>query len=443
MVGNLLTRWFGKFQREELKKFLLIAAIFAFTIGVYWMLRPLKDSAFITIVGANFIPYAKVLSLLVVVPLVIFYGKLVDWFPRHRVFYALCAIYGALALLFAYLLASSTFGMPNIDASPWRLTGWLWYVFVESFGSIMVALFWAFAADTTTPESAKRGYGIIAMGGQLGGIIGPFLVKLFVTTFGTPLFVGLSGIGIFSIAAMVYAFMRTIPQDQLVGFKGKNVEAMTKKEEKVGFAEGLGLMLSQPYLLGIFAVISLYEIIVTVFDFQFKLLASAFAQGDNLSQLLGDYGLWVNAIALLCLLLGVSNIARWLGLTVSLALLPIIIGGAALLVYFNPTGLRLIQWVMIMSKALNYALNQPSKEQLYVPTTREAKYKAKAWIEMFGSRGSKAVGSGINALKGTLGGYFMIFCLLSSLGLSAIWFLIALYLGRTHKKAVDQSKVVC
>lgn len=442
MIGNLLRTWFGNFEREELKKFIFIASIFAFTIGVYWMIRPLKDSAFMTIVGPDWIPWAKMLSLVVVVPLVIIYGKLVDMFPRHRVFYALCAIYGVLALLFAYLLASPVYGMLNPAKGPWRLTGWFWYVFVESFGSIMVALFWAFAADTTTPESAKRGYGIIAMGGQLGGIVGPLLVSRLVEKLGTSSLVGMSGAGIFLIALMVFIFMRSVSQDQLVGFQGKNTAAVEKKEAKVGFAEGLGLMLSQPYLLGIFAVISLYEVIVTIFDFQFKVLAGEAAKGDALSKFLGDYGAMTNALALLCLLLGVSNISRWLGLTVSLTLLPVIIGCAALILA-TKLNLTVAMLVMIFSKALNYALNQPAKEQLYIPTTRETKYKAKAWIEMFGSRGSKAMGSGINALKAPLGNYFLTFCTISSLGLVAIWFLIALFLGRTHKKAVDQNKVVC
>ena len=54
---------------------------------------------------------------------------------------------------------------------------------------------------------------------------------------------------------------------------------------------------------------------------------------------------------------------------------------------------------MVFSKGLNYALNQPSKEQLYIPTTPETKYKVKAFMEMFGSRGSKAVGLRYQCVK--------------------------------------------
>ncbi|MFA6065877.1 MAG: Npt1/Npt2 family nucleotide transporter [Candidatus Babeliaceae bacterium] len=445
MISRLAKAWFGDFSREELKKFLLLAFIFFFTIGVYWLIRITKDSVFSIIIGATYIPFAKGLSLFVVVPLVMAYGFLVDKFPRHRVFYALCAIYGTLGILFAILLQNPTIGLPNIDASPWRLLGWLYYVYVESFGSIMVALFWAFTADTTTPESAKRGYGLIAMGGQVGGIVGPLIVERQAENLGQAVVIGIGSAAIFMIAAMVYYYMKVVSHDQLRGYHGKETAEQKKAtKEKVGFTEGLGLILSQPYLLGIFAVISIYEVIVTIFDFHFKVLAASQGMsGDALASYLGNYGVWTNGVALICLLLGVSNIGRKLGLTVALTLLPIIIAGATIALNLN-LNLEVACWIMIVSKALNYALNQPAKEQLYIPTTKDAKYKAKGWIEMFGSRSSKAGGSAINAVKKLMSvNSFIMFSAIASLGLCGIWFLIALYLGRTHKKAVDSNTVVC
>lgn len=440
---SLLQAWFGDFTREELKKFLLLSFIFFFTIGVYWLIRVTKDSVFMTVVGADYIPMAKWASLFMVVPLVMFYGYLVDKFPRHRVFYALCGIYGVLGILFAYFINHPTIGMANTQADPFRFIGWAYYIFVESFGSIMVALFWAFAADTTTPESAKRGYGLIAMGGQIGGIVGPLVVERQSAQLGTAVVIALGAVAIFMIAVMVRLFIGMVPADQLRGYQAKEEASSPKAAKpKVSFGEGLSLMFSQPYLLGIFAVISIFEIVVTIFDFQFKVLASQAVTGDALTKFLGGYGVMVNTVSLLCLLLGVNNISRKLGLTVSLALLPVIIAFATVILNVS-LSLQVAFWIMVVSKALNYALNQPAKEQLYIPTSKDAKYKAKAWIEMFGSRGSKALGSGINMLKGPLGAYFAMFAMSTSLGLCGVWFLVALFLGRTHKSAVDNNQVVC
>lgn len=54
---------------------------------------------------------------------------------------------------------------------------------------------------------------------------------------------------------------------------------------------------------------------------------------------------------------------------------------------------------MVGSKTINYAINGPSLKQLYVPSSPAAESKAQAWIETFGSRGAKELGSGINSFQ--------------------------------------------
>ena len=178
--SSTIKTWWGTFTKPELKKFSLLGGIFSFTIGVYWLLRPIKDGVFNQYVGAQSIPMAKLVSLVVVIPLVILYSKLVDAFPRQRVFYALSVIYAVMALGLGLIMLHPDLGihMATSQGHPlfWgRMVGWFAYSYVESFGSIMVALFWAFAADTTTPDAAKRGFPIITFGAQLGGIVGPLL----------------------------------------------------------------------------------------------------------------------------------------------------------------------------------------------------------------------------------------------------------------------------
>merc|ERR1711935_428946 len=63
-----------------------------------------------------------------------------------------------------------------------------------------------------------------------------------------------------------------------------------------------------------------------------------------------------------------------------------------IIVRFRPT-LYIVFLAMILLKANSYALNNPTKEILYQPTASAVKYKAKSWIDMFGARGSKALGS--------------------------------------------------
>ncbi len=99
---------------------------------------------------------------------------------------------------------------------------------------------------------------------------------------------------------------------------------------------------------------------------------------------------------------------------------------------------------MIGSKAVNYAVSGPALKQLYIPTSKNAKSKSQAWIETFGSRFSKEAGSCVNMLRPVLGtGTYRL--LTSGLGFAfvGLWFVIALFLGRTYKKAVDSDTIVC
>ncbi len=450
---------FGNFEREEFKKFLRMGLIFALIIGVYWTLRPLKDAIFIHLVDKLQLPYAKTVSVIALLPLVMFYTKLLEKTSRERMFRILPTFYGVAVLCFATLMFFAQGSTEEIAArtsvSMWatKALGYTWYVFVESFGSLVVALFWAFAADTTDPTSAKRGFPLVVAIGQMGGIFFPYGIG------GLPHRLGLStdalsmaflGVLILLILPLFRYFLRATPSHLLAAFEGKNEKAVEKKQEP-GFLEGLKLLLKHKYLLGIFAANFIYEVVVTIFDFNFKVAASSQYTGVALSHYLSLYGSSVNIVSLGCLLLGISNVTRFLGVGTALAAMPIIVG-AALAGFLSMDSLTFLFTLMVGSKAINYALNGPALKQLYIPTTPDVKFKAQAWIETFGSRTSKQAGSVFNMSLsplqkslGALAGKSRYIMLSGAIcfPLLALWFIVAIYLGRSFKKAIHEKSVIC
>lgn len=450
---------FGDFDKEEFKKFLRMGLIFALIIGVYWTLRPLKDAVFIQLVDKLQLPYAKTVSVLALLPLVMFYTKLLEKTSRERMLLILPTFYGCAVLCFSVMMLFAQGTVEEITTRSMipfiatKVLGYVWYLFVESFGSLVVALFWAFAADTTEPTSAKRGFPLVVAIGQMGGIISPYSIG------GLPYRLGLKtdafsmaclGVLILLIIPLVRYFLRVTPADLLKSFHGKN-EKQVEREQEPGFLEGLKLMLKHRYLMGIFAANFIYEIIVTIFDFNFKVAAGAQYSGVALSNYLSLYGSSVNIVSLLCLLLGISNVTRFLGVGVALAAMPIIVG-CALFGFLTIDSLSFLFTLMVGSKAINYALNGPALKQLYIPTTSDVRFKAQAWIETFGSRASKEVGSIFNMLLtplqnafGTLAGRAHYLMLSGGLGfpLLVLWLVTAIFLGKTFKKAVETKKVIC
>ena len=453
MLKRIASMLWGNFEsKEELQKFAFLGAIFGLIIGSYWALRPIKDSIFAAIVGVDYQPMAKILSVCIIFPLVIIYSKLIDTFPRNKVFYFLTVFYAVVALAFAFVLSDQIYGLPNTNTDPTRIIGWLWYVFVESFGSLIVALFWAITTDITTEDSARRGFPVIALLGQTGNILGPLVLNAkrlgFANSSPIP---GIVAIFCLGMAGLMWVFLKVTPKAQLQGYQAKEPQAK-EKGDKPGFLEGLKLLLTQPYLLGIFLVITIYEIVVTIFDFLLKAMSkAAYPLEVDHAAYLNNFAVTTGVVATLCVLFGINNIQRRMGMTASLVLMPILVGGAVFVLKADPQ-LSIVFWIMVVAKAVNYALNQPTLKQLYIPTTKDTKYKAQAWSDMFGSRSSKAVGSVINNFRGKfisqygfLDGatWFITMSSFISLGLVGVWFFIAVYVARTFNKAIKEKRVVC
>lgn len=441
---------FGAFEKTEFQKFLRMGGIFALIIGVYWTLRPLKDAIFIQLVDKMHLPYAKTVSVLSLLPLVIFYTKLLERTSREKMLIILPSFYGFGVLAFSALMF--VFQGATEVSTGMHIIGYIWYLFVESFGSLVVALFWAFATDTTEQTSAKRGFPLVVALGQMGGIVLPYSIG------GLPYRLGLKtdslsmlilGILILTIIPLIRYFLKVTPAKLLVSFHGKN--KIQEEQQEPGFLEGLKLLVSHKYLIAIFSVNFIYELIITIFDFNFKLAASTQYTGVALSNYLSMYGSSVNIVSLLCLLLGISNVTRYLGIGVALAAMPVIVG-MALFSFMTINSLTFLFALMVGSKAINYALNGPALKQLYIPTTTDVRFKAQAWIETFGSRASKEAGSLFNMLLkplqsvfGVVAGRAHYLTISGWLGfpLIALWFVVAMYLGGKFNRAIEQKEVVC
>jgi len=458
LIKNLLEKFYGSFSREELIRTLLLGAAFAIIIGTYWTLRPLKDALFKAIVigdgihtDASPLAWAKIISVCVLVPLVIFYSHLVDRYKRQSLFYLIGGFAVCGLLVFSFLFSHQVLGLHNKVAHPGRLLGWCWYVFVEAYGSLLIALFWAYASDVIDAQTAKRSFPLIVMIGQIGGIIGPQTTDLpAIIGFDTcaPLVAGCA-ISTLAVLIAIRQFSSRLAHQGMGNAAGTAICPEIKAQEKTGCVEGLRLLFTDRYLLGIFLVVAIYEIIVTIFDFNFKRLVFQSTTGDKATaSMLGDYGTAVNLVSFLCLAFGIGNVQRRLGMKAALCAMPFIIG--TMVVGFKVAhSLAVLFWIMVVGKALNYALNSPSLKQLYIPTSLTAKYKSQAWIEMFGARGAKATGSFINTLlkvfqgrAGDLAAGFAVYVTFASIlsgGLLVGWFFVALFLAREYDHRVNTS----
>ena len=432
-------------DKQELKKFIMLGLIFCLIIAAYWMLRPLKDSFFGVIVGKGYRGLAKNLSVLLISVLVIVYSKLLDIFPKRRVLYILTTGYAVALFVFMFLFMHPTIGLTNTIANSHRWIGWAWYAFVESIGSLVVAAFWAFTADITMPDAAKRGFPIMALFAQLGNIGGPLSTVLFIRMFGSGVpFVGIAGVLLFSAGPLIWFFLRITPKEYLVGFHGTGA-----KKEESGFFDGLKLLVTTPYLLCIFAIVSMFEFLNTIPDLMLKDWASLlYPKEMDCTLFVSKFAVVVGIIAALSLILRIGDLPKKLGIGIALVLLPLlVIAGFVVLNITNAFGYLLPGLFVVVAsfKAINYAFNAPTYKQLYIPTTKDVKYKSQAWTDTFGSRIAKAGGGMMNLVQQFFAVAWQLPALLMlSTGIvGVIWLPAIWYAAKKYNEAIKKNEVVC
>ena len=403
---------------SEMIRTLYLAATLFFMIGGYWLLRSLKDPVLTALCGVSVIPKAKMLSVFVVLGVVSIYNRLLDSdLPKHQLFYLFGTFYFGLFTLISLALMHPTIGLDNQQPDPTRILGWISYCGIESFGSVMVSLFWSFANSNITLETAKSSYGVMVATAQVGSIIGPTIVNQFAAKIGVARIYLVGALCMLMLQCTMYMYIAKYGSAER-NAANANAEPAAKKKEKPGILEGLHLFWKYNYVKGIFAISCLFMVEVTIVDFTMKVLArdyfadkfpceagmSCYTSGgtgehgmsedatQGFTKFMGFFGQATNTLSFLLSLLGTSAIIRYLGLRLTLLLFPTLCLGVIIFVRLHPT-LNVVFGAMMMLKANSYALNNPTKEMLYQPTGSAVRYKAKSWIDIFGARGSKALGS--------------------------------------------------
>jgi AAA family ATP:ADP antiporter len=266
----------GDLDGDDFLRVLWLGGTLFFIVGGYWLLRTIKDPIISSIDGVQYIPQAKIASLFVVFGLVVVYNKMLDIYPKSQVFYMMGLFYGLLFFAIGILLLHPTIGLPNTTADPSRLLGWVSYVAIESFGSMVVQCFWALVNSSVNVNFAKKNFGFIVAGAQIGSVLGPSLATQ-ADTIGVPgLYIFASGIMFCMVGAMYYYIEKfgSLNEEAEIDDKSR-LKSSSGKEE--GVMEGFYLFYNHDFVKGIFAGNNLIEkLMYTIDDYYCKLFVVQF-----------------------------------------------------------------------------------------------------------------------------------------------------------------------
>ncbi len=410
-------------RRGELVPVLVAGLFFFCILTALMMLRPARDALGMER-GIDSVRWLFIGTALVTLAVNPVFGALV---ARLRRLQFISATYAFFALSLVGFWSLLVFAPDAVGAR----SGQVFYVWFSVFNLFVTMVFWALLADRFSPDQGKRLFALIAVGGTLGAIFGPWLASRLAEPLGTPSLL-LVAAGFLALAiVLAWALVWTRPDRPA----SAGPAAATEEAQRIGGSAWAGIraVFSSPYLMGIAGYVLAMTVVATFIYFtRLQMVAAAESDLDARTGLLGNIDMWTQVAVLLLQLTLTGQIIRRFGLAFALAALPVAtaLGFVGLAVYGSFVVLILLE---AMNKAVQRGLTRPAREALFTVIPREDKYKAKAFIDTFVYRTGDVVGAQTEGLLGriglALGGLVTVV-----VPLALFWAMLGLWLGRAQQR---------
>src|SRR5438309_2613863 len=409
---------------NEVRALWLGFILFFVVLAGYYVIRPIRDN-----IGATQFENLWWMFTVVLVAMIVanaLFSMIVARMSRRK-FIPIAYRFFTLNLIIFFVLMQF---MPP-GKQPW--VDGCFFVWVSVFNLFATAVFWGFMTDIFTNEQGKRLFGFIAVGGSLGGMLGPLITASLVHRVSTGVLLLICA-GMLEIAAQSIRFFPAESRRHDSSSAGDAAAA----EKPIGgnFWDGVTHICKSPYLFGLFLFILLYTLTSTWTYFQqSELTKVGFADKAARTAFFAKLDLSVNTLTLLLQIFLTGRLMKFLGVTVTLLFMPV-------LSLFSFTALGLVPVLAVLAvfqvarRASTFAFMRPAREVLFTILRREDKYKAKSFIDTFGYRcgdqfgawsygGMQALGLGLSTIS-----YIAV-------PVVACWCALGVWLGRKQRALAD------
>jgi ATP:ADP antiporter, AAA family len=377
-------------HRAEAPSALLMTLVMFLILGSYYMLKTAREVFILTEGGAEVKSYSAAGQALLLLFLVPAYGAFASRVSRRKLVRWVTLFFaGNVALFLAALQAGLHVGIP-------------YFLWVGIFSLMVIAQFWAFAADIFTSEQGKRIFPLIGVGSSLGAWVGSVRAGQIMGSGGpTRLLVAAGGI------LVVCGLLAPVIDRLAVRSEPKSTAKKDDEEAPLGKEGGFELIRKDRYLMLIALLTVLLNVVNTSGEYLFgryvveqshalygtgpdAVAARERFVGETYSHLFST----VNLLGFLLQMFVVSRIFKFLGVGRSLFIHPIVAMVGYVMLLRAPS-IQLMQWLKVADNSLDYSLGNTTKQALWLPTSREAKYKAKQAVDSFFVRAGDLIQAGI------------------------------------------------
>jgi ATP:ADP antiporter, AAA family len=405
---------------ESASALLLMFAVFLL-LGAYYLLKPVREALILSESGAEIKSYSSAGQTVLLFGIIPLYGWIASKIDRVR-------LLTGLTLFFALnLVGFWFFGVRGFRE------GVPFYIWLGIFNNFMVSQYWAFANDIYTEDQGKRLFPLIGVGMSVGAWVGASMVSPLMKNYS----LGTYSLMLIAAAVLVVCLILIL----IVNAREVRMAPVAVAEQSrqpLGKDGGFQLIFRDKYLFWIAILIVLLNIVNTLGGYildKFVTAEAAKAGGDPkafIGQFFGHFYSAANLLGLLLQTLATSRIFRLLGVRGALFVLPVV----ALVSYSTLTlvpVLMIVRWAKILENSTDYSIMNTVRQALWLPTSREAKYKAKAAIDTFFTRSGDVLQAGV-VLAGTAIGIGITGFSMVNIVLTAAWLFAATRIYVEHRK---------
>jgi AAA family ATP:ADP antiporter len=320
-----------------------------------------------------------------------------------------------------------------------RYVGVAFFIWVGIFNMSLVAQFWAYANDVYTKEEGDRLFPMIVIGQTAGAPLGALVAgRLFGFGFSPQAILQISA-ALLLAGVLVYLSINAR--------MSKRTRAREPKES-LAAGGGFALVLKSGYLQPIALMMILLNGVNTTGEYFVSHLATdharALAAADPtfsaqayLGAFYGSYQFWVNVGAFILQAFVASRLVKQQGLRGVLLALPLIaLGGYAVIA--AGVSFAVVRWIKTAENATDYSIMNTARQLLWLPTSREEKYKAKQAIDTFFVRSGDLLSAAIVFLGTSVMRLSIARFALVNIVLTLTWIGVALVVLKRHQALVQQ-----
>ena len=399
--------------------------LFLLLVG-YYVAKTVREPLVLATGGAEMAAYASAVQSLVLMGFVPLYGWLASTVDRLRLI--------TFFLLF-FLACVELFNVGLRVRVPYL--GFVFFVWVGIFSLATIAQFWSYANDVYGPGKGERLFPLIAIGATVGSPVGSKAAAILFERGVSPA----TMLHITAVLLLVHLVLYWVANDLLQRERARPDRAGGQPLAGPG---GFTLVAKSRYLQLIAVLLVLLNVVNTTGEYIIRRSVSAAAEAaavavpgvdtaSFIGSFYGDYFFGVNVAAVLIQAFLVSRLVKVAGLAGVLLALPLVSLGAYGLIA-GGAAFTMVRWAKTAENATDYSVMNTARQMLWLPTTREEKYKAKQTLDTFFVRFGDMVSAGLVFAGTTWLALSTRGFAVANLFIAAVWIAVAVLVLREERR---------